>query len=433
MKKINYKLSSVGLVVLSTLIFTTSSCNKDLEQLPAIATPAYPSGTTIARAISSNPNDSLFNRLLVRSGQLSVLNDSTKTFTLFAVDNAGMKVFVNGATSGVIPLTAGDSVFSRFIAGTNTTVFPPLTTPLNLSTASAIGIVQYMTVGQKFPAASFGTTFPNFPLTTQIILDANQPFVRMPIFPVRGTPFSYVNNIPITEVDKPVSNGLIHRTFTIVTPPSVVLKTMIASDTTLKYFRAAVTRADVGSTGLNRLDSLLNYGVTNMTVLTPNDAAMQPVLKGVLTLGYIQAGLSPFSADSLAALKSSVDSLASPTAGFNLMPVANVRGIVAYHFLATNSTGSYTPNIRVFSVNVPSTAGSFVKTLVNGSVAAHSGILALATFGASPIPTAVTFTGLGTLPSGGAPYSGPAANVVTKDKHAVNGVYHIIDRVLLPQ
>jgi hypothetical protein len=432
MKKINYKLSSTGLVILSALIFITSSCNKALEQLPAIATPPYPTGTTIGRAIASNPNDSLFNRLLIRSGQLSVLNDSTKTFTLFAVDNAGMKVFVNGATSGIIPLSAGDSVFSRFIAGTNTTVFPPLTTALNLSTASAAGIVQYITVGQKFPAASLGTTFPNFPLTTQIILDPTQPFVRMPIFPVRGTPFSYVNNIPITGVDQPVSNGLIHRTFTIVAPPSAVLKTMIAGETTLKYFRAAITRADVGSTGLSRLDSLLNYGVTNMTVLTPNDAAMQPVLRGVLTLGYIQAGLSPFSADSLAALKSAVDSLGSASAGFNIVPVASVRGIIAYHFLATNSTGSFTPNIRVFSVNVPATP-SFVTTLVNGSVATHPGIRALATFGASPIPTAVTFTGLGTFPSGGTPYSSPAANVVTRDKHAVNGVYHIIDRVLLPQ
>ncbi len=424
MKNINNKLGAFSLVILSGLIFITSSCNKDLEQLPAIVKPAYPTGTTIGATIAASANDSLFYKLLLRSGQLSLLNDSTKTFTLFAVDNAGMKVFVNSASGGAVPLNAPDATFSAFIAN-------------SLPVASAAGIVQYMTVGQKFPAASLGTTFPNFPLTTQIILDPTQPFVRMPIFPVRGTPFSYLNNIPFAFnppiPEQQVSNGVIHHTFTVVAPPTAVLKTMIAGEATLKYFRAAIARADVGSTGLSRLDSLLNYGATNMTVLTPNDAAMQPVLKGVLTLGYIQAGLSPFSADSLAALKSSVDSLGSASAGFNIVPVASVRGIVAYHFLATNSTGSYTPNIRVFSVNVPSIPGSFVKTLVNGSVAAHPGIIALATFGASPIPTSVTFTGLGTFPSGGVPYSSPAANVVTKDKHAVNGVYHIIDRVLLPQ
>jgi Fasciclin domain len=420
MKKTYNSQRAFYLVVLTGLVFITASCNKDLEQLPAIVKPAYPTGTTIGAAIAGNPNDSLFNRLIIRSGVNSALfNDSTKTFTLFVPDNNGMKVFINAASGGLVPLAAPDSVFSNFISR-------------NLRAGQCDTLIRYVTVGQKYLAASLGTSFPNFPLTTQIILDPNQPFVRMPIFPVRGTPYSYVNSIPITGVDQIVSNGVIHHTAVLVTPPSAVLKTMIAGEATLKYFRAAVARADVGSTGLSRLDSLLNYGVTNMTVLTPNDAAMQPVLKGVLTLGYIQAGLSPFSADSLAALKSSVDSLASPTAGFNIVPVANVRGIVAYHFLATNSTGSYTPNIRVFSVNVPATP-SFVTTLVNGSFATHPGVRALATFGASPIPTAVTFTGLGTFPSGGAPFSSPAANVVTKDKHAVNGVYHIIDRVLLPQ
>jgi hypothetical protein len=429
MKRIN------NLLVALSAVFILTACNKDLEQLAPISVAPYPTGTSLAATIAANPADSLFNRLLIRTGFAATLNDLTKTFTIFAVDNAGMKVFVNGATSGVIPLTAGDSVFSRFIAGTNTTVFPPLTTPLNLPIASAVGIAQYLTLGQKLPAASIGTNFPNYPYTSQIILDPTQPFVRMPIFPVRGTSFSYVNNIPLTGVDQAAANGIIHHAFTIAAPPSATLKTMIAGEATLKYFRAAIARGDVGSTGLSRLDSLLNYGVTNMTVLTPNDAAMQPVLKGILTQGYIQAGLSPFSADSLAALKSAVDSLSSPSAGFNILPVANVRGIIAYHFLATNSTGSYTPNIRVFSVNVPGTP-TFVKTLVNGSVAVHPGISAQA-FYTGPVADSVKFTGLGTFPPGGAPYTGTPATsrraTGMTDKHAVNGVYHIIDRVLFPQ
>jgi uncharacterized surface protein with fasciclin (FAS1) repeats len=47
---------------------------------------------------------------------------------------------------------------------------------------------------------------------------------------------------------------------------------------------------------------------------------------------------------------------------------------------------------------------------------------------------------LGSLPSGGVastnpPYAGPVANLVAGggDKNAVNGVLHIIDRVLLAQ
>jgi hypothetical protein len=449
MKNINNKLSALSLVILSGIIFITSSCNKDLEQLPAIAKPAYPTGATIGATIAANPNDSLFNRLIIRSAvNAALFNDSTKTFTLFVPDNNGMKVFINAASGGLVPLAAPDAVFSNFIS--------TLLRPGQCDT-----LIRYVTVGQKYLAASLGNSFPNFPLTTQIILDQTQPFVRMPIFPVRGTPFSYVNNIPITGVDQQVSNGVIHHTAVLVTPPPAVLKTIIAADTALVYFRAALARADSGSVGLGRLDSLLNYGVTNMTVLTPNNAALRTVLFGAIYQGAypavysvlyplvyngaIAGGATPAMADSIAKARvadttaarataaSSPAALASPAAGFNLLPVTTVRGIVAYHFLATNSTGSYTPNIRVFSVNVPSTAGSFVKTLVNGSVAAHPGIIALATFGASPIPTAVTFTGLGTFPSGGTPYSSTPANVVSKDKHAVNGVYHIIDRVLLPQ
>jgi uncharacterized surface protein with fasciclin (FAS1) repeats len=387
-------------MLLPVLLATMVSCNKDLEQPVARAE----SGQSIGDVISTNPSYSIFYAAVTRAGLLPILNDTSNNITVFVPDDNAMTI-------------------SGF----------PLTTVNAVPVATLTSLLQYHIIGTKVPSSLFTGVFPNLRIPTSLALDPTNALVRMSTFPSKLTSFAYVNNTPVTAADQVFNNGIIHNVATVLAPPSATLKTMIAGESTLKYFRAAVTRADVGSTGLSRLDSLLNFGVTNMTVLTPNDAAMKPVLKGILTLGFIQLGLSPFSADSLANLKSSVDSLASATAGFNIVPVASVRGIIAYHFLATNSTGTYTPNIRVFSVNVPSDANSFVKTLVNGSFATHPGILALATFGASPIPTAVTFTGVGTFPSGGAPFSSPAANVVTKDKHAVNGVYHIIDRVLLPQ
>jgi hypothetical protein len=415
MKKINNKLRSIYLVLLSALFFL-ASCNKDLEQFAAIPTPVYPTGLGVAATIAANPNDSLFNRLIVRSGQAATLNDLTKTFTIFAVDNVGMRLFVTAASGGLVPAGAPDAVVSGFIAN-------------NLPVASAAGIVMYNTIGQKFPAASFGTAFPNYPLTSQIILDPTQPFVRMNIFPVRGTPYSYVNNIPVTGVDQAAANGIIHHTFTIVAPPSATLKTVIAGETTLSYFRAAIARADSGSVGLGRLDSLLNYGVTNMTVLTPNDAAMQPILFGALYSGLLAQGVPPATALAQAT------ALSSTPAGFNFLPVATVKGIMAYHFFATNPTGSYVPNIRVFSVNFATTP-TFIKTLVNGGVPVHPGILSQAFF-TGPVADSVRFTGLGTFPPGGAAYSGaPATSRRTNgtlDRHAVNGVFHVIDRVLLPQ
>ena len=65
-------------------------------------------------------------------------------------------------------------------------------------------------------------------------------------------------------------------------------------------------------------------------------------------------------------------------------------------------------------------------------MAAHPGILAQATF-AGPFVTGLTFTGLGTFPPGGAAYTGSPANAVSLDNHEVNGVYYVIDKVLLPQ
>jgi uncharacterized surface protein with fasciclin (FAS1) repeats len=427
MKKLNNKLRASYLVILSGIFFLTS-CNKELEQFAAIPKPSYPTGLGMAATIAANPNDSLYSRLIVRSGLTATLNDSTKSFTMFTTDNAGMKIFVNAATGGLIPLNAPDATFSAFIGGTMTP---------NLPVASAAGIVMYNTVGSKFPASTIPTTFPNYPLTSQIILDPTQPFVRMPIFPVKSSPYSYVNNIPLIGLDQAASNGIIHHTYTIVAPPSATLKTMIAGEATLSYFRAAVARADSGAVGLSKFDSLLNYGVTNMTVLAPNDAAFQTLIFGLAFKSYLSSRPTPYNATDTANAVATGNGAVAAGPVFlatNNVSTAQIKGIVAYHLLAsltTSTTTPYQPNIRVFSVNVPATP-VFVKTLVNGALAIHPGVMAQATY-TGPAVTSLKFTGYGTFPPGGAPFSGTAASAVTMDKHAVNGVYHIINSVLLPQ
>jgi hypothetical protein len=75
---------------------------------------------------------------------------------------------------------------------------------------------------------------------------------------------------------------------------------------------------------------------------------------------------------------------------------------MAYHFFATKSSGSWTPDIRAFSVNFPAATPTFVKTLVNaagGPAEDHFGILVNATY-TGPFVTSLKFTGLGTFPSG---------------------------------
>ncbi|MGC4104683.1 hypothetical protein [Ferruginibacter sp.] len=423
MKNINNKLRVTYLAVLSSMVLFTA-CNKDLETLPPIATPVYPAGAGIAATLAANTNYSFYSAMITRAGMASALNDSTKTFTLFATDNAGMKIFVNAASSGAVPLNAPDATFLGFISG-------------SLPVASAQGIIQYNLIGQKFTAASFGSAFPNYPLTSQIVLDATQPFVRMPIFPVKGSPYSYVNTIPITSTDMAAANGVIHTTYTIVSPlpasPLTTLKTLISADANLTYFKAAIARGDSGQVGISGVgayglsfDSLMNYPITNMTVLAPNNTACQTLIYGSVYATLVAQGVPPATAATQAA------TISSSPAGFNALPVATVRGVVAYHILASKNTGSYKPDIRAFSVNFPSTAGKFATTLVNGSIAAHPGIMVQATF-AGPSVTGIKFTGYGTFPPGGAPYSGTAANATAWDRSGLNGVLHVIDNVLLPQ
>jgi Fasciclin domain len=418
MKKIIYKLRASYLAVLAGLVLL-SSCNKDLEQFAPIPTPVYPTGNGIAATLAANPTYSNYAALIARAGLTASLNDLTKTFTLIATNNNGMNLFANAASGGLVPYPAPDAVVLGFING-------------SLPVASAAGIVQYNTIGQKFTFGSFGTTFPNYPITSQIILDPNQPFVRMPIFPDGGTPYSYVNTMPVIATDMAAANGIIHTSFSIVAPPTAVLKTMIAAEPTLSYFRAAVARADSGSVGLSRFDSLLNYGVTNMTVLAPNDAAFQ-----TLVFGLVYAQVFAATGNAILATATANGAVAAGPAflSTNNVSTALVRGIVAYHLLAsltTSTTSPYQPNIRVFSNNISGTAPVFIKTLVNGSLAIHPGVSAQSTY-TGPAATSIAFKGYGTFPPGGAPYSGPAATTVSIDKHAVNGVYHIINSVLLPQ
>jgi hypothetical protein len=181
---------------------------------------------------------------------------------------------------------------------------------------------------------------------------------------------------------------------------------------------------------------LLGYAVTNMTVLAPSDAAFQTLVYGLAFQSYLSTRRRPYTMTDSAYADATGKGAVAAGPGFlstNNVTTAQVSGIMAYHFLATPnpSTGAFQPNIRAFSVNFPSTP-AFFTTLVNTVVAIHPGVLAQATF-TGPFVTSLKFTGLGTFPPGGTPYTGAPANAISLDNHCVNGVYFVIDKVLLPQ
>ena len=169
-----------------------------------------------------------------------------------------------------------------------------------------------------------------------------------------------------------------------------------------------------------------------MTVLAPSDAAFQTLLFGSIYGALLAQGLSSDSGCTSHCAFINPRVIHQPRA-LQCAYRSYGSGIIAYHLLATKNplNGAFEPNIRVFSVNFPPTP-SFVTTLVNSSFAPHPGIMVNATF-TGPFVTDLKFTGVGTFPPGGLPFSGTPATATSLDNHAVNGVYYVIDKVLLPQ
>ncbi len=403
--KNNFK--TFGIVASALLVL---SCNKgafDAEVIPQTA----PSGLSLAATLAASPTDSLFSRMVIKSGMAATLGNNALAYTLFVPNNAAVIASFGGT-----------------LASANATIGA-------LPAGSLASIVRYHTIPQKLTSFQIVHGFPNLQMPTDFVLVPSNPFIRLTAFPSKNpsTSLFYYNNVPLTAPDAVVGRSVIHRIAFVAAPPQRVLKDTIGRVTNLSYFRAAVARADSGQVDLNRLDSLLNYAVTNMTVLAPNDAAFQTLIFGLVYGQTLAATGDPVIANTQAtgavALGPAIFQVPS---FFAALPAITVRGIIAYHLLASpGAGGAIQPNIRAFSVNIPSTP-TLVKTLVNASVAAHPGVRAQATF-TGPFATTVTFTGLGTFPPGGAPFSGAPATVVAADQHAVNGVFHVIDKVLLPQ
>lgn len=399
-----------GSFMIATAILFATSCNKEPEQI--LGMPVTQSGLSLGETLASTPDDSLFNKMIVKAGMAATLTNKSLGYTLFVPNNAAVIASFGGS-----------------LASANATINA-------LPAASLAGIVKYNMIPQKLLTTQIVHGFPNMQMPTDIILNPTNSFVRMTSFPSKsgatGTTF-YYNNAPLTSTENVVANGVIHHTAFIVAPPTRVLKDTIGRVSNLSYFRAAIARADSGSTGLSKFDSLLNYPVVNMTVLAPNDAAFQTLIFGLAFQGYLSTRPTPYTgADSAVANAMATGAVAAGPAFLNTNNVttALVKGIIAYHLLATNKGVGFQPNIRVFSVNFPSTP-IFVKTLVNASVAVHPGIMAKANY-AGPFVTALTFSSFGSFPPGGAPFS-YTANTVGMDRLAVNGIFHIIDKVLLPQ
>lgn len=409
MKLNSIEISGISkILVLFATVITIASCNKPLPApIPIPYSPVNNSTTTIGAFINADTTYSYFLAAATKVGMIAQLSDTTKVFTVFLPNNAAFRA------SGIPSVAVVDA----------------------LPAATLGGIVGYAIIGgEQFTSAQIPTSFPNIQLPTTVAigtLPGTTISFNLTTFPsVRSNGF-WDNNIPVVMPDILLRNGVVQLVAGIVAPPSQLLKTAIYSNPNLTFFTAAIARADSGQTGLNKLDSLLGYAVTNMTVLAPTDTAFQSLLFGNIYGALLLEGLPQATAFATAQALTASPTVFSNPALFGVLTAATVRGIIVYHFLATSQGEGFQPNIRAFSVNFASTP-TFYTTLINSVVAAHPGILTQATF-TGPFVTSLQFTGLGTFPPGGAPYSGTPANTISMDNNEVNGVYHVIDQVLLPE
>jgi uncharacterized surface protein with fasciclin (FAS1) repeats len=407
----NIKLSILGVV--TSLMLLTASCNKDLEQFPDnVAQPS--SLPRLDQALQSNPNYSLYYALVVRGGQLSMISDSTKLFTMFVPENNGVKQLISALTGGAVPVNAPDAVFLGVI---NTQI------PVD----QAAALVQYNTIPQLITTSSIAPNFPNFSYPSALNpLPSVSSLLRLGVYP-SVTNGAWFNNIPIREINHLWSNGVIHVTATLAVPGQRYLWDRISADAELTYLKAAVERADSGVAVGSRLQDYLSTFGPDFTVFAPVDTAFQKTLTGLIVQGLIAQGLPIQVALPLATQLASTPNVFSNPALASALSPTNVKGILVYHVLGK----------RAYTNNFPTTETA-VPTLLNSGLPSHPGLKIKSTFTSpNPFVTAATVKDVYN--------NSPAANIIlntspltpdpigTSDQNFINGVLHKIDKVLLPQ
>lgn len=393
------------LILAAGLAATLTACNKALPVAEPITMPA-PSGQTIAATINNEANFTFLKAAITKASTNAtfgnnlntLLSDSTGVFTFFAPTDAAFQA------SG-FPSAAAVSAQRAGLLDT---------------------ILRYHLVpGQKITSSIIPETFPNLQEPTALVLAPPSallpPGLRMSIFLSKRGALLWANNIPITQADIAVSNGVVHKVATLVAPPSQYLWDRINTDPDLTYLKAAIQKADNGVAPASTLQAALQNAAANLTVFAPTNAAFQQLLTVQITAALIAQGSDAVTAQATATALASSPAVFSNSAVASVLTPIVVQGIVVYHLLG----------VRAFTNNLSAT-GSATPTLLNRAIANHPGLTHMATF-TGPVVTAAFVKGIANpSPSTILINPTPAPNG-TSDQHYINGVLHKIDQVLMPQ
>lgn len=410
-KKNNFNTLLVLLLSISFLV----SCNKNVEQMGDIMQPQH-SGETLDQLLRSNPDDSLYYRLMIKGGQVGMISDSNKSFTMFVPGNEAMKKFITAISGGVVVPILPNSVFSQFIT--------------NFITAEqAAALVQYNTMPQAIKTSSIPATFPNFfyPSTFNPVPSLSTLF-RLDVYPstING---AWLNNLPLTSLNTNAYNGIIHHCAGLAVPPQRYLWDRINTDTGLTYLKAAIIRADSGTAAPGFLQGVLGNIGANLTVFAPTNEAFQNTLKGLIAQTLISQGVPQQIALAQATALSSTPDVFNNSLLYSVLTAEKVKGLIAYHLLGSRA---FTNN---FPTNNPNPPQPIPTLLTVPGMSNALPVFLNCKFG-MPFVDSATVKGLGN----------PApVNIIinstpltadpdgTSDQLYLNGILHKIDGILMPQ
>ena len=412
MKYITKRIKIHFLLAISAMMFL-SSCIKELEQFPVPATVA-PSGLALGQQIATIANDSLYYKLIVKSGLLTTINNTSNIFTMFVPDNPAMRSFINAISGGA---TVGYTD-AQYVAFINSAA---------VSASTAGSLVSYNMMPQAITMASVPNTFPNWFYPTNLNPTTGtpgfNPLVRLTTSPSTRNG-NWVNNIPLSAVNTIVANGVIHTAAAMPAPPSRVLWQRIATDADMTYFAAAVQRADSGvapTSSASLVWVLSNFG-PNIDVFVPTNAAFQATLTGAIYQGLVAMGFPPGAATlATATAMASTPGVFSNPLLYSVLTAQTVKGIIVYHMM----------DKRAFTNNFPTTATSY-PTLLNTAVPTHPGVSLVCTF-TGPTVTAASVKGVANATASNLILNPTPEPYGTSDQHYINGTLHKINQVLLPQ
>lgn len=368
-----------------------ASCNKDVPD-PVPNTFPVPTGTSIGGLLANDTGLSLMRAAVVRAGMMTQLEDNSRTFTLFAPDNAAF------AASGI-----------RTVADIEA-----------MPMSNILPLVQYHLSPQRLtsamiPSDRFHMAYPS----TLNPTPTTNPLFRLSLYPSRKNGF-WVNSAPVKTADREAANGQLHTIGSVLEPPARTFWDRISTEggPLMTYLRGTILTADSGfaTTDSRSLVYLLSNPASSLTLFVPGDhGAFIGFYSRIIREKLIMQGVPIFEAVNTAAYIA-----ATPNVLFfhikNYISAKSLRELMLYNMIPG----------RIYQNNFSEAAESH-ETLLKGESTSHPGLLYItAKFwsGQSALPT-VTIRSLNNSYYSFSKY-GPA------NQPFINGVLHSTDKLIEP-